>query len=116
MTNTKAFFHDRLVLFLLTVNGFLTLVTVVSVLFRLGGDGRYIQSFRSNLGLGSVSVGGASELVAFVLFAAGLFVVHIFMALQFHKIRKVSSHVVLAMTFLLLTINLIVANALLSLR
>jgi len=117
MTDTRKFFHDRVVLFLLTINGFLTAVSIAVILLRLGGAGdSYIHSYRSNLGLSAVTVGGVSEVISFVLFAGGLFVVHLFFAMQFHKIRVVSGWVVMIMTALLLIINLIVANALLDLR
>lgn len=117
MTDTRKFFHDRVVLFLLTINGFLTVISVAVILLRLGGAGdNYIQSYRSNLGLSAITVGGVSEIISFVLFAVGLFVLHLFFAMQFHKIRVVSAWVVLLLTTLLLILNLIVANALLDLR
>ena len=117
MTDTRRFFHDRVVLFLLTINGFLTLINVVVILLRLGGSGdNYIQAYRSNLGLSAITVGGVSELISFVIFAIGLFVFHLFFAIQFHKMRVVSSWVVMLLTTLLLILNFIVANALLDLR
>lgn len=89
----------------------------VVILLRLGGaQDTYITSYRSNLGLSAITVGGVSEMVAFVFFALGLFVVSIFMALEFCKIRKQSAWVVLLLTTFLLVLNLIVANALLNLR
>ena len=92
-------------------------VSVAVILLRLGGaQDTYIHSFRSNLGLSAITVGGVGEMVAFVLFALGVFVVSIFMALEFHKIRRTSAWVVMLMTTLLLLLNLIVANALLDLR
>lgn len=117
MSNTRKFFHDRFILFLLTINAFLTVLSVAVILFRIGGaQDTYIQSYRSNLGLSAITVGGVSEIIAFVLFALGLFAVHIFMALEFHKVRRASAWVVMLLTTLLLTLNLIVANALLNLR
>lgn len=117
MTDTRRFFHDRVVLFLLTINGFLALVNVVVILLRLGGAGdNYIQSYRSNLGLSAITVGGVGELVSFVIFAVGVFVISLFFAMQFHKIRVVSSWIVMILTTLLLILNFIVANALLDLR
>lgn len=117
MSNTRKFFHDRFILFLLTVNGFLTLLSLVEISLRLGGaQDTYITAYRSNLGLSAITVGGVGEMVAFVLFALGIFTVHIFMALEFHKVRRSSALVVMLMTSLLLVLNLIVANALLNLR
>lgn len=116
MSDTRRFFHDRIVLFFLTLNGFLTLLSVAVVLLRLGGEQSYIQSYRANLGLSAITIGGVGEAVSFVLFALGIFIVHVFLGLQFHKIRIVSAWVVMVLTTLLLIVNLIVANALLDLR
>lgn len=118
MTHTRNFFHDRFILFFLTINSFLMLVSLVVVLFRLSGgaQGSYIQSYRSNLGLSAITVGGIGEILAFLIFAVGLFTVSIFLGIQFYKIRKASSWVVMVMTTLLLILNLIVVNALLDLR
>lgn len=117
MTNTRRFFHDRFILFILTINGFLTAVTLLTVLLRLDGtDDRYIQAYRSNLGLDSTTVGGVSEIIAFVLFALGIFAIQIFMALEFHRFRKHAAWVVLILTTVLLLFNVIVANALLNQR
>lgn len=116
MTDTRKFFHDRFVLFLLTINGFLTLVSVVVILLRLGGGDNYIQSFRSNLGLSAISVGGVGEIINFLLFAIGIFAASIFMGLKFHRVRQSSGWVVMLLTTLLLVLNLIVVNALLDLR
>ncbi len=84
MSNTRKFFHDRFILFVLTINGFLMVVSLLVILLRLGGgQDSYIHSYRSNLGLSAITVGGVGEILAFILFAVGLFVVHIFMALEF---------------------------------
>lgn len=117
MTDTRKFFHDRFVLFLLTINGFLTLVSVVVILLRLGGsEDNYIQSFRSNLGLSAITVGGVGEMITFALFAVGIFAASIFLGLQFHRVRQSSAWIVMLLTTLLLILNLIVVNALLDLR
>lgn len=115
MSHIKDFFYDRFVLFILTINSFLTLITIVSILLRLGNsEGVYVHSYRSNLGLSAVKAGGMSELVAIIIFAAALFAFHIFLAIKFHKIQKASSWVVLLLTTLVLILNLIVANSLLD--
>lgn len=116
MSHVKDFFYDRFVLFILTINGFLTLVTILSVLLRLGNsEGVYVHSYRSNIGFGGITAGGSGELVSFIIFAVGVFALHILLAIKFHKIRKASAWVVLLLTTLLLTLNLIVANSLLDL-
>jgi len=117
MSNTRKFFHDRFILFTLTINAFLAVLSVAIISLRLGGaQDTYIHSYRSNLGLSAISVGGVGEMIAFILFAIGIFAVSIFMALEFYKVRKVSAWAVMLLTAVLLILNLIVANALLNLR
>lgn len=116
MSDVRSFFYDRFVLFILTINGFLTIITILSVLLRLGNsEGVYVHSYRSNLGLGGITAGGPGELIGFIIFAVGLFAIHILLAMKFHKIRKASAWMVLLMTTLLLILNVIVANSLLDL-
>lgn len=115
MSQTKDFFYDRLVLFLLTLNSFLTILTTLTVLLRLGNSsGVYVNSYRSNLGLGGIETGGVKEVVSFVLFAVIIFIFQIVLAIKFYKIRKVSAWAVMLLTTLLLILNLIVANSLLD--
>jgi hypothetical protein len=117
MTNTRKFFHDRFVLFVLTVNAFLASVSIISVMARIGGaDENYIQFFRSNLGLNAFTVGGVSEIISFPIFAAVVFAAHIVFALKFYEIRKSAGWAIMVMTTLLLLLCLIVSNALLELR
>ena len=116
MSHIRNFFYDRFVLFVLTINSFLTILTILFVLLRLGNsEGIYVHSYRSNLGISGITAGGSAELISFIDFAVGVYVIHFFLAIKFHKIRKTSSWVVLLLTTLLLILNLIVANSLLDL-
>ncbi len=115
MSQTKDFFYDRFVLFLLTLNSFLTIITVLSVLLRLGSSSSvYVNAYRSNLGLGGIETGGALEVISFVLFAVIIFVFQIILSMKFYKIRKASAWTVMLLTTLLLILNIIVANSLLD--
>lgn len=117
MSNTRKFFHDRFILFMLTINVFLASVIVISVFFRLGDTSEnYIQSFRSNLGLSAITVGGVGEIISFAIFAVALTVAHVFMGLQFYKIRITVAWTLMVLTSLLLLLCLIVSSALLQLR
>lgn len=117
MTNPKKYFHDRFVLLMLSVNVFLTIVTVASILLRLGDTGNsYIQSYRANLGLNAYSVGDASQILSFALFALIVLVGQFFISMKMHNIRVHIAWAVMALSGLLLLLTLIVSNALLSLR
>lgn len=117
MSNPKKYFHDRFVLLMLTVNSFVAFVVIASVLLRLGDtDASYIQSYRANLGLSAYSVGDASHLVGFAVFAGLILVGQLFISLRLHSIRKHASWIIMLLAFFLLLLALIVSNALLRLR
>lgn len=117
MSDIKNFFYDRFVLFCLTVNSFLLLVNILGVLLRIGGSGGvYVNSYRSNLGLSSISAGGVAEIISFIIFAIGLYVIQLVLAIRFYSIRRSASWFVLVMTMLLLILNLIVSKSLLDLK
>lgn len=114
----KKYLHDRLVLLLITVNAFLMVVTTILILLRLGGSqtAGYFVQYRENLGLNAYKVGGASGLVAFIVFALFILVFHTLISVRIYPQRRDVSIVVLAMATLLLSLALIVSNALLVLR
>lgn len=114
----KKYIHDRLVLLLITVNGFLALVTTVLILLRIGNgrsDGYFVQ-YRENLGLNAYKVGGYVGLLAFIVFAIFVLVFHTWISARAFPQRREVALVVLAFGTLLLTLTLIVSNALLVLR
>lgn len=116
-SHTRKYFHDRLVLLLLTINVFLTLICIAMILFRLGDTSNsYIQSFRPNLGVNAYSIGGAGQIISFAVFAVLVLVGQFFLSLRFHKIRKQVSWIVMLLAALLLVFTLLVSNSLLQLR
>ncbi len=116
-SNTHKYFHDRFVLLMLTINVFLTLVCVATILFRLGDTGgSYIQSFRANLGLNAYSAGGLGQIVSFGVFSVAVLVGQTFLSLKLHPIRKQAAWIVMLMAALLLVLSTIISNALLQLR
>ena len=117
MTNPKKYFNDRFVLLMLAVNLFLTVVTIASVLLRLGDTGNsYIKSYQANLGLDAYSVGGAEQLIAFPVFSVIVFVGMFFISMRLHHIRKHAAWIIMVLATLLLVLSLIIANSLLGLR
>lgn len=117
MSNTRAYFHDRLVLLFLTINSFLVVLISLTVLLRLDGQSiGYIVQYRSNLGLDGFKVGEASDMFSFVIFAVLVFAFQSVMSMRVYRIRKLIAHVTVVLTALILVFCLIVSNALLVLR
>lgn len=118
MTIPKKYLHDRLILLLLSIQGFLAVVSCLWVLFKLdsGRSAGYIVQYRANLGISALKTGEAAEIVAFILFAILILVVHVVLSIKVYEIRREVSGLVLAFGILLLLLSLVVSNALLTLR
>lgn len=114
---SSKYFHDRIVLLLLSVNAFLVMLTAVSVLFRLqgGGDG-FIVQYRANLGISAFKTGNVDQIIMFVVFAFAVFTIHGLIAWRTYDIRRQLSVVVLLLGSLLLLLGAIVSDALVALR
>jgi hypothetical protein len=114
----KKYFHDRVVLLLLTVNTFVAILLSLLILLRLDGgrtDG-YIVEYRANLGLSAFKTGDATTLFSFIVFAALVLGIHTVLSMQVYHVRRHFSVAILAMGLMLLVVSLIVSNALLVLR
>ena len=114
----KNYFHDRLVLLLISVNVFLALLGSVLVLFRLDGGGSdvYIIQYRQNLGLSAFKRGGEGPLLSFAIFGFLVLIVHVLLSMRVFPVRRQFAVAILAMATLLLSLSIIVSNALLILR
>ncbi|MDZ7744354.1 MAG: hypothetical protein U5K77_01170 [Candidatus Saccharibacteria bacterium] len=110
----KKYFHDRLILLLLSVNIFLALLTIVLVLLRLdfASSGQIIQ-YRSNLGLNAFKTGSVIGIMSFMVFSTFVAAFHSYLSYRAYHIRRHFALVVLGLGTLLLILSLIVSNALL---
>lgn len=118
METPKRYLHDRVVLLLLTVNGFLTLVTAVLILLRLDTsrtDGYFVQ-YRANLGLNAYQVGSFVSLLSFIILSVAVLVFHTLISHRVYPERRDVALIVLSFGTILLLLSMIVSNALLVLR
>lgn len=119
MQISKKYLHDKLILLLVTLNGFLAFLCVVLVLLRLGsvhGGNGYIVQYRSNLGISAFKTGSVSNFFAFILFAPTVFVLNALLSVRTYVLRRELSVTVLGLGALVLVLATIVSNALLVLR
>ncbi len=118
MTIPRKYFHDRLILLLLSINVFLAFLASVWVLFKLdsGRSAGYIVQYRSSLGISALKTGNAGELIAFIGFAFMVLLIHFVLSIRIYPIKREVSVIVLALGILLLLLSVIVSNALLVLR
>lgn len=118
MTIPDKYFHDRIVLLLLSTNVFLALASSIFMILRLStnhGNG-YIVQYRSNLGIDAFKTGSVTELLSFVGFALLVLAVHVVLSLRTYRIHRQLSVTILGLGVLLLVLTMIVSNALLVLR
>ncbi len=112
----KTYFHDRIVLFLLTVNSFVVLVSSLSIILRLsGGSQVHYGQYRSNLSLSGYIPGGKEVFVQFIIFSLLVLLFHTVLSIRVYDIRKHFARSILALGLLLIIVAAIVSNALLGL-
>lgn len=115
MSTTRKYFHDRFVLFVLTVNTFLAFVCLSTVVFRLGDtSGLYVKRYQPNLGIDSITPGGVIDMLAFPVFSLIVLVSFGLFALKLYAIKKQFAWILLAMATLLLILSLTISYRLLS--
>jgi hypothetical protein len=121
MTSTAKYFHDRLILLLLSTNVFLAFLASIFMLLRLStnhGNG-YIVQCRDCSNLANINRftnGSVTQLLSFVGFALLVLAVHFTLSLRCYRINKQLAVTILALGILLLVLGIIVSNALLVLR
>jgi hypothetical protein len=118
MASTKKYFHDHLVLALLSANVFLAISSVIFLLVRLTtthGNGYFVQ-YRPALGINAFKTGTIVDLLSFGAFAALVLGIHTVLSLRMYKINRHLAVAVLSLGILLLILGIIISNALLVLR
>ena len=110
----KNYFHDRLVLLLISINAFLALFTSLLVLFRLRGSGSdgLVGQYHANLGLSAFEPGTTATYIAFVGFVFAVLILHTLLSMRMYHRRRDYSISILWMGLFLLVLALIVSNAL----
>lgn len=113
----KKYFHDRLILLLLSTSLFVTVFNTLLTLLRLDSSrGSYIVQYRGNLGLSAYKAGDSSTFIGFIIFGFIIFVFQVLLSVKAYKIRRQYAIAVSVLCLLLLILTLIVSNSLLALR
>lgn len=114
----KDYFHDRLILLLLSVNTFFVFLNTVLILLRMdsGRADSYIVQYRANLGLSAFKAGGSATFISFILFAFMTGAFAVILSMRVYPFQRQFAIAILSSSFLLLVLGLIVSNALLVLR
>lgn len=120
MAAQRKYFHDHLVLLLLTIDALLALVASSFVLLRLssGHGNSYIVQCRdcSNALNIKFTNGSVTELLSFIAFAFLVLAIHIILSMRTYHIHRQLAVTILGLGTLLLVLTIVVSNALLVLR
>ncbi len=114
----KKYFHDRLILFLLSINGFLTLLTTILILLRLDSNNTdsYLVQYRSNLGIGGYQYqSNGATFFTIILFAVSIFAINTVLSMRIYDEKRSFAITILSLGTLLAVLTLIVSNAMLVL-
>lgn len=112
----KKYLHDKLVLLLLSVLGFLILLCTLLILFRLDSSKEaYIIQYRSNLGLDRYLAGSTLAILSFIAFSVLVGVIHIALSIRVYRFRRDIAVMTLGLGILLVVMTIIVSNSLLVL-
>lgn len=113
----KNYFHDKLVLLILTVNCLLALLTIIMVLLRFDPSRTtgYFTQYRSNLGLNAFTTGSYWQILSFAVFAIFVTAFHVWISMRIYPVRRQLAVTLLAFGTLFLVLGLVISNALLVL-
>lgn len=121
MAMPKKYFHDHLVMLLLSINVFLAVGGSLFILLSLGtghSNGYIIQcrDCSNTAAVNKFTNGTVAGLLSFVAFAALVLIAHTTLSLRAYQIHRQLAIAILALGVLLLLLTVIVSNALLVLR
>jgi len=118
MAASKKYFHDHLVLLLLSLNAFAAIAGAIFILVKLTAShgNSYIVQYRPSLGADAFKTGSVIDLLAFAAFAIIVLVAHTMLSLRAYQIHRQLALAILGLGILLLVLTVIVSNALLVLR
>lgn len=111
----QKYFHDRMVLLLISISSFLTILGSLMTLLRLdtGRSQSYTVQWRANLGISAFKMGNASEIQAFVVFMVITLLFTVFLGYRAYRLHRQYSVAILWLGLILTTLSVIVSNALL---
>lgn len=117
MATEKKYFHDKLVLLILSANVFLAIIGTIILLLKLGGSSPnyHIIQYRSDLGLSAFKNGTALSIYAFLVFIYLTLIINAILSYRTYHVRRDYSIVVLGLSLLLIVVAMIVSNALIAL-
>jgi hypothetical protein len=118
MASSKKYFHDHLVLLLLSVNTFLALAGSVFVLVKLNASHAtsYIVQYRPSLGADAFQTGSLTDLLSLIAFFIVILAAGTVLSLRAYNIHRQLAITILGLGIVLMIVAVVISNALLMLR
>lgn len=116
MRATNTFFHDRIVLFLLTINTFLFLVYQMFIGLSFESDASYFVQYRAGASIDEYKSGSSTDIIFFAVFVAIVYFAQFFLSKRIYKDQKHASWAILSSTTLIFVLTFLVTWALFKLR
>ncbi len=121
MAVPKKYFHDHVVLLLLSINAFLAIAGSIFIIISLatGHSNAYIVQCRDCSNRDFVNkyiTGTVADLLSFVVFAGLVLAANTMLSLRAYRINRQLAIAILSLGILLLALSIIISNALLVLR
>ncbi len=118
MTNSKSYFRDHFVLFLLTVNAFLAIFSIILIFLRLSSShgNIFIVQYRSSLGVSAFKTGSELSILSLGVFSLLILIINLILSLRTYYINRHLAVMILSFGVLLTVLDIIVSNALLVLH
>jgi len=121
MAIQKKYFHDHLVLLLLSITAFLALAVSIFVLVKLGtghSNGYIVQcrDCSNPNAINRFTSGGVGGLLGFIAYAILILVASTALSVRAYNVHRQLALVILSLGVLLLILTVIISNALLMLR
>lgn len=116
MRVNNTYFHDRVVLFLLTVNTFVFFVYLIFVLLNFEADGNYFIQYRAGASIDEYKSGGTVDILAFPIFASIVYIAQFFVSKKIYLEQKHASWAVMLSSILILVMTFLTTWALFKLH
>ncbi len=118
MTFSKKYFHDHLVLLLLSINIFLVIASTIFILIRISTShgSSFIVQYRPTVGINIFTTGNIVGLISFIAFGWLVSIANFVLSLRFYPIHRQVAIAVLSLGILLLVLSVIISNSLLYFR
>lgn len=116
MRAKNTYFHDRIVLFFLSINSFIALVYLLFFAVQFDSSGNYIVQYRADASVDEYKSGNATDILSLPLFVIISFIAQVIVSKKLHGLNQHVAWATMFLTLLVLIIAFLSTVALFRLR